>query len=222
MFHKTINNLDLIKKEIQSKISKLNYLNYNPKIIAICKTFPISDVLPLINHGHVHFGENKVQESITKWTDIKNDFKNIKLHMVGKLQTNKVKYVLPLFDYIHSLDNIKLAEKISNEQEKIGKKIKIFIQVNIGDEPQKSGILKENLLNFYKRCVNDFGLQIEGLMCIPPNDNKSEIYFSKIKELSDQINLPELSMGMSDDYLKACEYKTTFFRIGSKIFGERN
>ena len=137
MFHKTINNLDLIKKEIQSKISKLNYLNYNPKIIAICKTFPISDVLPLINHGHVHFGENKVQESIEKWTDIKNDFKNIKLHMVGKLQTNKVKHVLPLFDYIHSLDNIKLAEKISNEQQKIGKKIKIFIQVNIGNESQK-------------------------------------------------------------------------------------
>jgi len=222
MFHKTINNLDLIKKEIQFKISKLNYLNYNPKIIAICKTFPISDVIPLINYGHVHFGENKVQESIEKWTDIKNDFKNIKLHMVGKLQTNKVKYVLPLFDYIHSLDNIKLAEKISNEQEKIGKKIKIFIQVNIGNESQKSGILEENLLSFYKKCQNDFGLQIEGLMCIPPNDNKSEVYFSKMRKLSNQINLPELSMGMSDDYLKACEYKTTFFRIGSKIFGERN
>ena len=182
----------------------MNYSNYNPKIIAICKTFPISDVIPLINHGHVHFGENKVQESIAKWTDIKKDFKNIKLHMVGKLQTNKVKHVLPLFDYIHSLDNIKLAEKISNEQEKIGKKIKIFIQVNIADEPQKSGILKENLLSFYKKCINDFGLQIEGLMCIPPNDNKSETYFSKIKELSDQINLSELSMGMSNDYLKAC------------------
>ena len=222
MFHKTINNLDLIKKEIQSKISKLNYPNYNPQIIAICKTFPISDVIPLINHGHVHFGENKVQESISKWTDIKNDFKNIKLHMVGKLQTNKIKYVLPLFDYIHSLDNIKLAEKISNEQQKINKKIKIFIQVNIGKESQKSGILEENLFSFYEKCKNDFGLQIEGLMCIPPNDNKSEIYFSKMRKLSEQINLPELSMGMSDDYLKACEYKTTFFRIGSKIFGKRN
>ena len=222
MFHKTINNLDLIKKEIQFKISKLNYLNYNPKIIAISKTFPISDILPLINHGHIHFGESKVQESITKWTDIKNDFKNIKLHMVGKLQTNKVKYVLPIFDYIHSLDNIKLAEKIANEQNKIGKKIKIFIQVNIGDEFQKSGVSEENLFNFYNKCINDFSLQIEGLMCIPPNDNKSEIYFSKMRQLSDQINLPELSMGMSDDYLKACEYKTTFLRIGSKIFGKRN
>jgi len=222
MFHKTINNLDLIKKEIQSKISKLNYVSYNPQIIAICKTFPISDVIPLINHGHVHFGENKVQESISKWTDIKNDFKNIKLHMVGKLQTNKIKYVLPLFDYIHSLDNIKLAEKISNEQQKINKKIKIFIQVNIGKESQKSGILEENLFSFYEKCKNDFGLQIEGLMCIPPNDNKSEIYFSKMRRLSEQINLPELSMGMSDDYLKACEYKTTFFRIGSKIFGKRS
>jgi len=222
MFHKTINNLDQIKIEIQSKISKLNYLNYNPKIIAICKTFPMSDVIPLINHGHVHFGENKVQESIEKWTDIKNDFKNIKLHMVGKLQTNKVKYVLPLFDYIHSLDNIKLAEKISNEQQKIGKKIKIFIQINIGNEYQKSGILEENLSSFYEKCIKDFGLQIEGLMCIPPNDNNSEIFFSKMRKLSDQINLPELSMGMSDDYLKACEYKSTFFRIGSKIFGGRN
>ena len=222
MFHKTINNLDLIKKEIQSKISKLNYLNYNPKIIAICKTFPISDILPLINHGHVHFGENKVQESLSKWTDIKNDFKDIKLHMVGKLQTNKVKHVLPLFDYIHSLDNIKLAEKISNEQQKIGKKIKIFIQVNIGNESQKSGILEENLSSFYGKCIDDLDLQIEGLMCIPPNDNNSEIFFSKMKKLSDQINLPELSMGMSDDYLKACKYKTTFFRIGSKIFGERS
>jgi len=222
MFHKTINNLDFIKKEIQSKALKLNFLNYNPKIIAISKTFPISDILPLINYGHVHFGENKVQESIAKWTDIKNDFKNIKLHMVGKLQTNKVKNVLPLFDYIHSLDNIKLAEKISNEQQKIGKKIKIFIQVNIGNESQKSGILEENLFNFYEKCKNDFDLQIEGLMCIPPNDNKSEVYFSKMRKLSDQINLSELSMGMSDDYLKACEYKTTFFRIGSKIFGERN
>jgi PLP dependent protein len=222
MFHKTINNLDLIKKEIQSKISKFNYLNYKPKIIAISKTFPISEVLPLINYGHVHFGENKVQESIEKWTDIKNDFKHIKLHMVGKLQTNKVKHVLPLFDYIHSLDNIKLAEKISNEQQKIGKKIKIFIQVNIGNESQKSGILEENLFSFYKKCQNDFGLQIEGLMCIPPNNNNSEIYFSKMRQLSDQINLPELSMGMSDDYLKACEYKATFFRIGSKIFGKRN
>ena len=134
--------------------------------------------------------------------------------MVGKLQTNKVKYVLPLFDYIHSLDNIKLAEKISNEQQKIGKKIKIFIQVNIGNESQKSGILEENLFSFYKKCQNDFGLQIEGLMCIPPNDNNSEIFFSKMRKLSDQINLPELSMGMSDDYLKACEYKSTFFRIG--------
>ncbi len=222
MFHKSINNLDLIKKEIQSRISELNYQNYDPKIIAVCKTFPISEILPLINHGHLHFGENKVQESISKWTDIKNDFKNIKLHMVGKLQTNKVKHVLPLFDYIHSLDNIKLAEKISNEQLKIGKKIKIFIQVNVGNESQKGGILEENLITFYKKCKNDLGLEVEGLMCIPPNNNKSEIYFSKMRKLSDEINLPELSMGMSDDYLKACEYKTTFFRIGSKIFGKRN
>ena len=220
--HDSVNNLILINKELQLKTIQLNNLIKLPNIIAVSKTFPISDVLPLINYGHVDFGENKVQESIEKWTDIKNDFKNIKLHMVGKLQTNKVKHVLPLFDYIHSLDNIKLAEKISNEQQKIEKKIKIFIQVNIGNESQKSGILVENLFSFYNKCKNDFGLQIEGLMCIPPNDNKSEIYFSRMKKLSEQVNLPELSMGMSDDYLKACEYKTTFFRIGSKIFGERN
>ena len=220
--HNVVNNLLSIQNELKIKIKKLNFENYNPNIVAVSKTFTIKDILPLINHGHLHFGENKVQESISKWTDIKNDFKNIKLHMVGKLQTNKVKHVLPLFDYIHSLDNIKLAEKISNEQLKIGKKIKIFIQVNAGNESQKGGILEKNLITFYKKCKNDLGLEIEGLMCIPPNDNKSEIYFSKMRKLSDEINLPELSMGMSDDYLKACEYKTTFFRIGSKIFGKRN
>ena len=220
--HNIVNNLLSIQNELKIKIKKLNFENYNPNIVAVSKTFTIKDILPLINHGHLHFGENKVQESISKWTDIKNDFKNIKLHMVGKVQTNKVKHVLPLFDYIHSLDNIKLAEKISNEQQKIGKKIKIFIQVNIGNEFQKGGILEDNLLTFYKKCKIDLGLEIEGLMCIPPNDSKSEIYFSKMRKLSDEINLPELSMGMSDDYLKACEYKTTFFRIGSKIFGKRN
>ena len=220
--HQTVQNLLNINTQIKSKINELKYNNNKPEIIAISKTFSISHILPLIDYGHIHFGENKVQEAVEKWLEVKIKNKNIKLHMVGKLQTNKVKYVLPLFDYIHSLDNIKLAEKISNEQQKIGKKIKIFIQVNIGNESHKSGILQENLFNFYEKCKNDFGLQIEGLMCIPPNDNKSEVYFSKMRKLSDQINLSELSMGMSDDYLKACEYKTTFFRIGSKIFGERN
>ena len=165
MFHKTINNLDLIKKEIQSKVLKLNYLNYNPKIIAVSKTFPISDIIPLINHGHLHFGENKVQESIEKWSSIKSDFKDIKLHMIGKLQTNKVKYVVPLFDYIHSVDSLKLAEKISQHQVKNNKIMKLFIQINIGNENQKNGILVEHLDSFYNTCTKDLGLNILGLMC---------------------------------------------------------
>ena len=222
MFHKTINNLDLIKKEIQSKVSKLNYLNYNPKIIAICKTFPISDILPLINHGHIHFGENKVQESIEKWTSIKSDFKDIKLHMIGKLQTNKVKYVVPLFDYIHSVDSLKLAEKISQQQVKNNKIMKLFIQINIGNENQKSGILIDQLDNFYNKCINDLGLNIIGLMCLPPNDNKSQIYFSKMQQLVRKLQLKDISMGMSNDYLEAINYQSTYLRIGTKIFGKRS
>ena len=220
--HNVVERLMAIQSEIKELLIKNNSQNTDLNIIIVCKTFSMDKILPLIDTGHVHFGENKVQEAELKWKEVKKKHSNIKLHMVGKLQTNKVKHVLPLFDYIHSLDNIKLAEKISNEQLKIGKKIKIFIQVNIGNESQKGGILEENLITFYKKCKNDLGLEIEGLMCIPPNDNKSEIYFSKMKKLSDEINLSELSMGMSDDYLKACEYKTTFFRIGSKIFGKRN
>ena len=180
----------------------------------------MSEILPLINHGHKDFGENKVQEAIEKWTDIKKDFTDINLHMIGKLQTNKVKYVIPLFDYLHSLDNIKLAEKIAEQQIKFKKNLKIFIQVNIGNELQKGGISLENVELFYEKCVKDFNLKIIGLMCVPPN-NDTSIYFSKTKELNDQLKFAELSMGMSNDYLKACEYKSTFLRIGSKIFGER-
>ena len=207
--------------KIKSNIEKVPS-DTSRTIVAVSKTFSLDHIMPLINYGHMHYGENKIQEAEVKWIQIKNKKKDLKLHMIGKLQSNKAKKAVALFDYIHSLDNIKLAEKISNEQQKIGKKIKIFIQVNIGNESQKSGVLVDNLFSFYKKCQNDFGLKIEGLMCIPPNDNKSEIYFSKMRKLSEQINLPELSMGMSDDYLKACEYKTTFFTIGSKIFGERN
>ena len=218
--HNNINQLISIQKEIQTKIIELNYKDYNPKIIAVSKTFSMSEILPLINHGHKDFGENKVQEAIEKWTDIKKDFTDINLHMIGKLQTNKVKYVVPLFDYIHSLDNLKLAEKISEQQIKFKKNLKIFIQVNIGNELQKSGISLENLELFYEKCVKDFNLKIIGLMCLPPN-NDTSIYFSKTKDLNDKLKFAELSMGMSNDYLKACEYKSTFLRIGSKIFGER-
>jgi len=176
----------------------------------------------LINQGHNHYGENKVQEAIEKWTDIKIDMPNIKLHLLGKLQTNKVKFVLPLFDYLHSLDSLKLAQKISEEQKKKNFKPKIFIQINIGKEDQKSGINEENLEDFYKVCKNDLDLNIIGLMCLPPFDEDSSPYFKRIKLLSEKFNLNELSMGMSNDYLKAVENGSTYIRVGSKIFGSRS
>ena len=219
--HNNVNHLISIEKEIQTKIIELNYQNYRPKIIAVSKTFSMQEILPLIDYGQKDFGENKVQEAVAKWTAIKNDFPDIKLHMIGKLQTNKVKYVIPLFDYIHSLDNLKLAEKIADQQLKLKKEVKIFIQVNVGGESQKNGIEIQNLELFYKKCIDDFNLKIIGIMCIPPNDNLS-VYFSKMRELTDNLKLLELSMGMSSDYLRACEYKSTFLRIGSKIFGRRN
>tara|TARA_A100001011_G_scaffold316078_1_gene334956 strand:+ start:967 stop:1605 length:639 start_codon:yes stop_codon:yes gene_type:complete len=211
--HNSLNNLLSIQSEINNK--KLN-------IIAVSKTFPINHILPLINHGHNHYGENKVQEAIEKWTDIKLDMPNIKLHLLGKLQTNKVKYVLPLFDYLHSLDNLKLAKKISEEQKKKNFRPKIFIQINVAKESQKSGIDEENFEDFYKVCKNDLDLNIIGLMCLPPFDEDSSPYFKKIKLLSEKFNLNELSMGMSNDYLKAVENGSTYIRIGSKIFGSRS
>ena len=220
--HKVVNNLISIQNELKIKIKKLNLENYNPNVIAVSKTFSIKDILPLINHGHIHFGENKVQEAVEKWSDIKNDFKNIKLHMIGKLQTNKVKYAIPLFDYIHSVDNLKLAEKISKEQVKKNKIMKLFIQINIGNEKQKSGILVEDLDTFYNKCTKDLGLNILGLMCLPPNDSKVSTYFSKMQQLVKNLKLKEISMGMSSDYLDAIDFQTTYLRIGSKIFGERN
>ena len=217
MIHNSVNKLIFIQDSIKDKLNIANYLT----IIAVSKKFKVSEITPLINHGHKHFGENQVQEALEKWTDIKNDFQDIKLHMVGKLQTNKVKYAVNIFDYIHSLDNYKLAEKITSEQNKIGKKIKIFIQVNIGNETQKNGIDIENLEKFYKECVNNLELDIIGLMCLPPNDKGSVSYFSKMRDLSQDLGLNELSMGMSNDYLEAIEEGSSFVRIGSKIFGER-
>ena len=177
--------------------------------------------MPLIHYGHLDFGENKVQEAIEKWTNIKNQNKNIRLHLIGKLQTNKVKFAVKIFDYIHSLDNEKLARKIAEEQGKQNIKPKIFIQINLGNESQKSGIIKENLLDFYN-FSKDLGLNIIGIMCIPPFDEDSTKYFSQMSELNHIINLKELSMGMSSDYLNAIEYKATYLRIGSNIFGQRS
>ena len=181
----------------------------------------MTEIKPLINHGHIHFGENKVQESVEKWTDIRNSSQNIKLHMIGKLQTNKVKYVIPLFDYIHSLDNLKLAEKISVEQKKRNKYLKIFIQVNIGQENQKSGIDQKDLKDFYNKCILDLRLDIVGLMCIPPQEGDVKKYFKQMFDLKNSLGLKELSMGMSSDYIEAIEHGATFVRIGSKIFGNR-
>ena len=212
--HEVVNKLISVQKQIDKK-------NKKSKIIAVSKTFPIADIIPLIDHGHEHFGENKVQESIEKWTKIKSDYKSIKLHMIGRLQTNKVKYVLPLFDYIHSLDNIKLAEKIASEQDKINKKIKIFLQVNIGEEEQKSGVLLNNLDEFYLKCSKELNLDIIGLMCLPPISKNPDFYFSKMKILSEKLNLDDLSMGMSNDYLQAIDFGSTYVRIGSEIFGKR-
>jgi len=178
--------------------------------------------LPLVEQKQIHFGENKVQEAVEKWTKIKREFKDIKLHMIGKLQTNKVKFVVPLFDYIHSLDSIKLAQKINQEQNKIKKNLKIFVQVNIGNEEQKSGIKVEDLEEFYKKCMLDLNLNIVGLMCLPPKNINSNEYFLKMKNLAMKLNIKELSMGMSNDYLDAANCGATFVRIGSKIFGNRN
>jgi len=218
--HKSVHNLIQIEKEIQSNIINLDTATKSPKIIAVSKTHPMASILPLINHGHLDFGENKVQEAIDKWSDIKNKKNNIKLHLIGRLQTNKVKFALKIFDYIHSLDSEKLANKISDEQIKQGKKPKIFIQVNIGNEDQKSGIKKERLDDFYKFCKN-LNLDIIGTMCIPPNNGNAEKFFFEMNKINQKLNFKELSMGMSGDYLEAIKNRATYVRVGSKIFGSR-
>ncbi len=220
--HNSLNNLIEIQKEIQLKISQANNFTKQPQVIAVSKTRPIAEILPLINYGHLHFGENKVQESIEKWGNIKSDFNNLNLHMIGKLQTNKVKYAISLFDYIHSLDNIKLAEKIANEQIKQKKNIKLFIQINLGDESQKSGISILEARDFYNKCTRELNLNILGFMCLPPNNNQVSQYFLKMKNLTVSMKLKELSMGMSNDYLEAIKFQSSYLRIGSKIFGQRN
>ncbi len=215
--HNTVKNLIYIEELIKSKAND----DELAKVIAVSKTFPIENVLPLIEHGHLHYGENKVQEALDKWSDIKLKNNAIKLHLIGRLQTNKVKFALKIFDYIHSLDSEKLANKISDEQIKQGKKPKIFIQVNIGNEEQKSGINKDNLMDFYKFCKN-LNLDIIGTMCIPPNEGNVEKYFSEMSKVNQQLNFKDLSMGMSGDYLEAIRYNATYVRVGSKIFGSRS
>ncbi len=217
--HFTIQNLINIENEIKLNLSDLNIINL-PKIIAVSKTFKVDKILPLINHGHIDFGENKIQEAVDKWTEIKLKNSNIKLHMIGKLQTNKVKFAVKLFDYIHSVDNKKLAQKIADEQKKVSKKIKIFIQVNIGDEEQKSGLKKTEVSDLISFC-KEINLDVVGLMCLPPADNNSSLYFNEMNLLNTNFGLSELSMGMSSDYIEAAKNSATYLRIGSGIFGKR-
>ena len=219
--HKTIKNLQEIETMIKHISHNVNNLN-KTKVIAVSKTFKINDLIPLLDHGHINFGENKVQEAVEKWSDIRGKYTNLLLHMIGGLQTNKVKQAVSLFDYIHSVDSTKLAKKISEEQKKQNRNLKLFIQLNIGNEIQKKGIQYSDLKDFKDYCVNDLNLKIIGLMCIPPiNSNPKEI-FSKMKTYNDELGLTELSMGMSSDYLEASNNGATFVRIGSKIFGNRS
>ncbi len=207
--------------KIQSNISKIDNSN-SSKIIAVSKTFSLNHIMPLIELGHSHFGENKVQEADTKWNQIKKEKENLKLHMLGKLQSNKAKQAVKIFDYIHSLDNQKLADILSKSQKEINKSINYFIQVNIGNESQKSGIHYNEVDQFYNYCTKEKKMNILGLMAIPPNDNNTEKYFKSLSELNSSLGLKELSMGMSSDYMQAINYKATYLRIGSAIFGARS
>ena len=218
--HNTVKNLLDIENNINTYLNELKIDN-NPKIIAVSKTFKIDNILPLIEHGHIDFGENKVQEAIEKWTDIKRINSKVRLHMIGKLQTNKVKFAVQIFDYIHSVDSEKLAKKIADEQSKINKKVKIFLQVNIGDENQKSGINKSNISQLVSYS-KEIGLDLIGLMCIPPVNINPENYFDEMNKLNKTLDFNELSMGMSSDFLIAAKHFSTYVRIGSSIFGLRS
>ena len=224
--HEIVQRLIRIENQIKEESTKFNIPKV-PKIIAIAKTFPLVSIIPLIEHGHLHFGENKVQEAKIKWTNIKKEKPRLNLHFVGKLQTNKAKDVVKLFDYVHSLENIKQAEVLSKYESEFKKKLKYFIQINIGYETQKSGIASRGAKNFLEKCVNKYDLNIIGLMCLPPNDKFPEKYFKEMKNLKMSLltfhhnQSEELSMGMSNDYITAISYGSTYIRIGTKIFGER-
>ena len=219
--HKNIEKLKFIKNKINEIIVE-KQLKTKPQIIVITKTFPIDNVVPLIEDGHIHYGENKIQEAEKKWLSIKKKYKNLYLHMVGKLQSNKAKKAVDLFDYIHSLDNEKLALKISQYQKEVNKDVKLFIQVNIANEKQKSGITMDNIKNFYDYCVNDLSLNVIGLMCLPPVESSSQEYFKILKNVAEKLDLKDLSMGMSSDFEKAIVNGSTYLRLGTAILGERS
>ena len=218
--HTTVQNLIKIENEIKLNLSDLKVVNL-PKIIAVSKTFKIDKILPLIDYGHTDFGENKIQEAEIKWANVKNNYKNIQLHMVGGLQTNKVKKAVKLFDYIHSLDSERLALKLSECEKELNKKTKLFIQVNIAEEIQKSGILLNQLDQFYNYCTKDLSLNIIGLMCLPPKNSDSLQYFKLLKGNLDRLNLNELSVGMSADFENAILSGSTYLRLGTAIMGDR-
>ena len=216
----SVKNLLGIENNIKTQLDELK-INNKPKIIAVSKTFEIDKILPLLDHGHINFGENKVQEAVEKWSEVKQKNPDIKLHMIGKLQTNKVKFAVKLFDYIHSVDSKKLAKKIADEQNKLNRKLKIFLQVNIGEENQKSGINKNNVRELVSYC-KEIGLDLIGLMCIPPINIDPENYFKEMNILNKSLGFSELSMGMSSDFLLAIKYFSTYVRVGSAIFGQRS
>ena len=219
--HTCVQRLNFVKNKVKEIIDR-KQLKTIPQIIVVTKSFPLNKITPLLEMGHIHFGENKIQEAESKWLNVRNKYKNLKLHMVGKLQSNKAKKAIKLFDYIHSLDNAKLATKLSQYEKELDKKIKLFIQVNIAEERQKSGILLSDLNHFYNFCTKELSLNIIGLMCLPPLNSDSYKYFRIIKKTSEQLNLADLSMGMSADYDQAILNGSTFLRLGTAIFGTRN
>ena len=219
--HTTLEKLSRVKNKVNEIISK-KQLKTKPKIVVVTKTFPLNKILPLLENGHIHYGENKIQEAENKWIDTKNRYKNLQLHMIGKLQTNKAKKAVKLFNYIHSLDDDRLALKLSHHEKELNKKVKLFIQVNLAEEPQKSGIMFNDLNNFYNYCTKDLSLNVIGLMCMPPVDSNSQEYFKKLKKVAEQLNLEDLSMGMSSDYEQAILSGSTYLRLGTTILGERN
>ena len=216
----SVEKLNSVKKKINDIVIR-KQLKTIPQIVVITKTFSLNEITPLLEIGHLHFGENKIQEAESKWVDVKNKYKNLQLHMVGKLQTNKVKKAVELFDYIHSLDNAKLASKISRCEKKLNKKVKLFIQVNLAKEIQKSGILLDDVNNFYNYCIKELSLNVIGLMCLPPTSSDSNKYFMALQKISEKLNLTDLSMGMSADYDQAILNGSTYLRLGTAIFGPR-
>ena len=219
--HSNSGKLTLLKNKVKEIVNEKQLKN-NPKIIVVTKTFSLNKITPLLDSGHLHFGENKIQEAENKWSEVKKRYKNLQLHMIGKLQTNKVKKAIKLFDYIHSLDNKKLALKLHQHEKELNKKCKFFIQVNLAEEDQKSGIMLNSLSDFYKYCTSELSLNIIGLMCLPPTNSKSDKFFKLLKKTAEQLNLKDLSMGMSSDYEQAILSGSTYLRLGTIILGQRN